>query len=45
MSTLLFVKPDEIRARFSRAMSDMYQQEVPQYGDLRARQAYNRPGD
>jgi len=36
MSTLLFVKPDEIRARFSRAMSDMYQQEVPQYGDLLA---------
>lgn len=29
-----FVHPDEIRARFSSAMSDMYQTEVPLYGDL-----------
>ena len=29
-----FVHPDEIRSRFSRAMSEMYRQEVPQYGDL-----------
>ncbi len=29
-----FVSPDEIRARFSRAMSDMYKQEVPLYGAL-----------
>ncbi|QHB32206.1 VOC family protein [Yersinia canariae] len=29
-----FVHPDEIRARFSRAMSDMYQVEVPLYGAL-----------
>ena len=29
-----FVPPDEIRAGFSRAMSDMYRQEVPQYGAL-----------
>lgn len=29
-----FVHPDEIRARFSRAMSDMYQTEVPLYGTL-----------
>lgn len=29
-----FVQPDEIRARFSRAMSDMYQAEVPLYGAL-----------
>ena len=29
-----FVHPDEIRSRFSRAMSDMYRQEVPQYGSL-----------
>ncbi len=29
-----FVNPDEIRARFSRAMSDMYKQEVPLYGAL-----------
>ncbi|KPA91417.1 VOC family protein [Pseudomonas sp. RHF3.3-3] len=32
MSTL--VSPDRIRADFSRAMSAMYQQEVPLYGDL-----------
>lgn len=31
-----FVDPDEIRTRFSRAMSDMYQAEVPQYGTLLA---------
>lgn len=30
----VFVHPDEIRSRFSRAMSDMYRQEVPQYGSL-----------
>ena len=29
-----FVSTDEIRAGFSRAMSDMYRQEVPQYGTL-----------
>jgi len=29
-----FVSPDDIRARFSRAMSDMYRQEVPLYGAL-----------
>lgn len=29
-----FVHPDEIRARFSRAMSDMYQAEVPLYEAL-----------
>jgi uncharacterized glyoxalase superfamily metalloenzyme YdcJ len=29
-----FVSTDEIRARFSGAMSDMYRQEVPQYGAL-----------
>lgn len=29
-----FVHPDEVRARFSRAMSDMYREEVPQYGSL-----------
>ncbi|UJF25271.1 VOC family protein [Suttonella sp. R2A3] len=29
-----FERPAEIRARFSKAMSDMYQQEVPLYGDL-----------
>ncbi|MDD1964043.1 VOC family protein [Pseudomonas putida] len=29
-----FVSPDRIRADFSRAMSAMYQQEVPLYGDL-----------
>ena len=28
------ISPDLIRARFSQAMSDMYQQEVPLYGDL-----------
>lgn len=28
------VHPDEIRTRFSRAMSDMYRTEVPQYGTL-----------
>jgi uncharacterized glyoxalase superfamily metalloenzyme YdcJ len=30
----VFVTPDEIRARFSSAMSNMYRQEVPQYGTL-----------
>ena len=29
-----FVHPDEVRARFSRAMSDMCREEVPQYGSL-----------
>jgi len=29
-----FVDNDEIRSRFSAAMSDMYRQEVPQYGTL-----------
>jgi uncharacterized glyoxalase superfamily metalloenzyme YdcJ/FAD/FMN-containing dehydrogenase len=30
----VFVTPDEIRTRFSAAMSGMYRQEVPQYGTL-----------
>ncbi len=34
MDTSVFVSKDEIRLRFSRAMSLMYQQEVPQYGAL-----------
>ncbi len=29
-----FISPDEIRARFSRAMSKMYKEEVPAYGTL-----------
>lgn len=29
-----FVSPDDIRARFSRAMSKMYREEVPAYGTL-----------
>ena len=33
-STESFVKSDEIRLRFSQAMSDMYKSEVPLYGDL-----------
>lgn len=32
--TNAFVSPDDIRARFARAMSDMYRAEVPQYGAL-----------
>jgi len=32
--TLSQVSPDDIRSAFSQAMSDMYRQEVPQYGDL-----------
>ncbi|TPG80737.1 2-oxoadipate dioxygenase/decarboxylase HglS [Pseudomonas arsenicoxydans] len=34
MNTPGFVSPDEIRTRFSRAMSDMYKDEVPLYGTL-----------
>ncbi len=34
MSTARFADPDQIRASFSRAMSQMYQQEVPLYGTL-----------
>ncbi|WP_026133550.1 MULTISPECIES: 2-oxoadipate dioxygenase/decarboxylase HglS [unclassified Janthinobacterium] len=34
MHTPPFVSTDEIRSRFSKAMSDMYRQEVPQYGTL-----------
>ncbi|TWI52497.1 putative glyoxalase superfamily metalloenzyme YdcJ [Pseudomonas duriflava] len=34
MSHQAFVDSDEIRARFSRAMSDMYKSEVPLYGTL-----------
>ncbi|RYX94683.1 MAG: VOC family protein [Comamonadaceae bacterium] len=34
MSIPSFVSADEIRSRFSRAMSQMYRQEVPQYGTL-----------
>jgi len=33
-SPMPFVSPDQTRAAFSRAMSDMYKQEVPLYGDL-----------
>lgn len=29
-----YADPDEIRTRFSKAMSQMYQKEVPLYGDL-----------
>ncbi|MBA4221429.1 MAG: DUF1338 domain-containing protein [Methylobacterium sp.] len=29
-----FMSPDEVRTIFSRAMSDMYREEVPQYGTL-----------
>ncbi|SIP95056.1 2-oxoadipate dioxygenase/decarboxylase HglS [Marinobacterium stanieri] len=32
--TSSFIEPAEIRTRFSRFMSDMYQAEVPLYGDL-----------
>lgn len=31
-----FASPDALRGQFSRAMSDMYKQEVPLYGDLLA---------
>lgn len=34
MSTTDFISPDLIRAKFSRAMSHMYRDEVPLYGDL-----------
>jgi len=34
MSAPNAIAPDDIRARFSRAMSEMYRQEVPQYGVL-----------
>lgn len=34
MSTSPFVSSDEIRSRFSRAMSNMYREEVPQYAAL-----------
>ncbi|OYQ79005.1 DUF1338 domain-containing protein [Wohlfahrtiimonas chitiniclastica] len=34
MSNAVFVSPDVIRAQFSAAMSDMYQNEVPLYRDL-----------
>lgn len=34
MNTRGFVSPDVLRARFSRAMSDMYKSEVPLYGTL-----------
>ncbi len=36
MSTARFADPDQIRAGFFRAMSQMYQQEVPLYGTLMA---------
>ena len=32
--TPAFVSSNEIRTRFSRAMSEMYRKEVPQYGSL-----------
>ncbi|MGH6853753.1 MAG: 2-oxoadipate dioxygenase/decarboxylase family protein, partial [Methylocella sp.] len=34
MATMKHVNPDDIRTLFSRAMSDMYRAEVPQYGAL-----------
>lgn len=34
MTTLSHIPSDEIRSRFSHAMSAMYRQEVPQYGTL-----------
>lgn len=34
MNALSFVTADDIRSRFSRAMSEMYRDEVPQYGTL-----------
>lgn len=34
MSSTALISPDQIRNRFSRAMSAMYRQEVPLYGDL-----------
>ena len=34
MSIGTLISPDDIRTRFSRAMSDMYRSEVPQYGTL-----------
>lgn len=34
MPTSSIVSADEIRSRFSRSMSDMYREEVPQYGTL-----------
>ncbi|SDI97060.1 Uncharacterized metalloenzyme YdcJ, glyoxalase superfamily [Pseudomonas flavescens] len=34
MHSPVFVSPDTIRARFSRAMSDLYKREVPLYGRL-----------
>ncbi|MGL4674495.1 MAG: VOC family protein, partial [Wohlfahrtiimonas sp.] len=34
MSNTAFISPDLIRAKFSRAMSHMYRDEVPLYGDL-----------
>ncbi|MBK9585639.1 MAG: VOC family protein [Alphaproteobacteria bacterium] len=32
--TKSFISPDDLRARFSRAMSEMYRKEVPAYGTL-----------
>lgn len=34
MSHSSYVSPDEIRSKFSQRMSDMYREEVPQYGTL-----------
>lgn len=34
MSSTAFISPDQIRSQFSHAMSAMYRQEVPLYGDL-----------
>ena len=34
MATMKHVDPDDIRALFSRAMSNMYRAEAPQYGAL-----------
>ena len=34
MPTVSFISPDDIRKGFSKAMSDMYRDEVPLYGAL-----------
>lgn len=31
---MTFISPDELRARFCAALSNMYRAEVPLYGDL-----------
>ena len=34
MTQTSFIEPDQVRTLFSRAMSEMYRREVPQYGTL-----------